>query len=268
METHSAVHFVRARRVHTMRFEGNTGTFPADIDYSNGETPDTIITTGSGLIVTSIRGSGGGSMSLLRSRITTSPGSFIVNLIQPNLSLLTLESTTLCGVENPVGGDWVDVSAWPFNCVTEQCDDCVEGPCPGDLDSDGVIGGTDLALVLANWGCNRHVSGCRWRWTRLRVRPDLILAYWETVAHPMSVATGLRSGENHLWCPEDCDEIDVCGDGFWGYRDEVSCGDCGFCGDGLCGSLRIVRVASTTASICVGIAAMGTAILGRSRHLS
>ena len=228
------------------RFEGNTGSFPSDIDYSNGETvlADTMITTGSGTFtIASIRASGGGSMSLLRSRITAvGLSALIVNFIQPNSSLLTLESTTLCGVENPVGGDWVDVSAWPFNCVTEQCDDCVEGPCPGDLDSDGVIGGTDLALVLANWGCETScqsdvdgdgvVSG-----------PDLalVLGYWGACGSSNVCGNGLCDpGETYLWCPEDCEYIDYCGDGLCGdTEDEVSCEeDCGFCGDGLCGNFE------------------------------
>ena len=31
--------------------------------------------------------------------------------------------------------------------------DCLDPPCPADFDGDGVVGGSDLAQLLADWGC-------------------------------------------------------------------------------------------------------------------
>jgi hypothetical protein len=41
------------------------------------------------------------------------------------------------------------------NGVPDECE------CLGDLDGDGVVGQADLAIVLADFGCNDPIKGCR-----------------------------------------------------------------------------------------------------------
>jgi hypothetical protein len=51
-----------------------------------------------------------------------------------------------CEIEDGISPD-----ANPQNGVPDECEDGLR-PCPPDYDLDGVVGGSDLGLLLSNWG--------------------------------------------------------------------------------------------------------------------
>ena len=66
---------------------------------------------------------------------------------------LILEETRVCGnvatgfpSDQISGGGTIDLGS----CITSECDTCVTTD-PADFDRDGVVGGQDLAFLLANW---------------------------------------------------------------------------------------------------------------------
>jgi predicted outer membrane repeat protein len=61
-------------------------------------------------------------------------------------STVALTGTTVCGnAPDQIYGDWLDNGG---NTVAEAC----SAPCVADLNSDGVVNGADLGLMLAAWG--------------------------------------------------------------------------------------------------------------------
>ena len=73
-------------------------------------------------------------------------------LYATNSSLLTLVGTRVCGnTPDQIAGP---VQLDEDSCQQLVCADCdLDPPCPADLDGDGVVGGSDLAQLLADWGC-------------------------------------------------------------------------------------------------------------------
>ncbi len=49
-------------------------------------------------------------------------------------------------------GDPLDVEFWLGGSAEFDAGPILSGPCPGDLDGDGVVGAGDLAIVLGSWG--------------------------------------------------------------------------------------------------------------------
>ena len=72
------------------------------------------------------------------------------SISDPSLGSATFEDTTVCGnlLDGKPGlqvhGEWSDDGG---NTIEDQC----ASDCPGDINDDGVVDGTDLALLLAVW---------------------------------------------------------------------------------------------------------------------
>lgn len=99
-------------------------------------------------------GDGGGMYNINNSRPSLNNCRFIGNtagrggaLYCNEKSAAVLTATTICGnSEDQIVGPWEDVSS---NCIQEVCEDCA---CYTDLSADGVVDGTDLTIILGDWG--------------------------------------------------------------------------------------------------------------------
>ena len=74
---------------------------------------------------------------------TASSNYVILSVGNPQIS-----NTVFCNNDpNNIGISWTDAGG---NSFEDNCD--LEEPCPGDLDSDGVIGVNDVLLLISEWG--------------------------------------------------------------------------------------------------------------------
>ena len=87
-----------------------------------------------------------GTMSMNDCTVRNNIGGVVGGVMVNAGAGLTMSDSTICAntPENDISGDWTDGGG---NTIEDQC----TSDCPGDLNGDGTVDGTDLALLLAAW---------------------------------------------------------------------------------------------------------------------
>lgn len=111
-----------------------------------------------------------GTLTLIDSAVTGNAATYIGGgIFLSSQGIVKLDSSRVCGNTAPngpqigmnPGGTVTDLGG---ACVMGNCDDCPVSPaCPGDLDGNGFVDGTDLGALLAAWGpcaaCLADING-------------------------------------------------------------------------------------------------------------
>ena len=106
--------------------EGNAGTYPGGVGGVHVQT---------------------GTLTMIDCTVRDNLGSQIGGVGVENSGTLVMSGSTVCGntPENEIYGPWTDKGG---NTIEDEC----LADCPGDLDGDGSVGGSDLGLMLSAWG--------------------------------------------------------------------------------------------------------------------